>query len=156
MEVGHRALGHRSILADPRNKFSKDLVNHAVKYRESFRPFAPSVLEEYSHKIFKMKKNLKVEYMEKIAYVKENWVNIIPAVTHIDNSARIQTVSKEINYKFYSLIKEFYKITGVPVLLNTSFNLNGEPIVCNIEDAIRTFNCCGLDTLILGSYVIKK
>lgn len=156
MEIGHRALGHRSILADPRNKFSKDLVNHAVKYRESFRPFGPSVLEEHSSKIFSMRKDLKIEFMEKITYVKKDWVKKIPAVTHIDNSARVQTVSKKINPKFYNLINEFYQLTGVPVLLNTSFNLNGEPIVCTVEDAIRTFNCCGLDLLILGNFVIKK
>ena len=94
--------------------------------------------------------------MEKITYVKEDWVNKIPAVTHVDNSARVHTVSKKINPKFYNLINEFYQLTGVPVLLNTSFNLNGEPIVCTVEDAIRTFNCCGLDLLILGNFVIKK
>ena len=156
MEFGQRALGHRSILADPRSKKTKDIVNFAVKYREGFRPFAPSVLEEEAHKIFQMKKGLKIEYMEKIAYVKKSWTSKIPAVTHVDKSARIQTVSNQINPEFYNLIKSFYQITKVPVLLNTSFNLNGEPIVCTVEDAIKTFYSCGLDILVVENCVIEK
>ena len=156
MEFGHRALGNRSILADPRNKKMKDIINKAVKYRESFRPFAPAVLEEHSHKIFEIKKGLNVDFMEKAVKVKNNWHRRIPAVTHVDGTARIQTVSKKTNTKFYNLINEFYKITSIPLLVNTSFNLNGEPIVCNPEDAIRTFYSCGLDILVVGDYIVYK
>ena len=94
--------------------------------------------------------------MEKALKVKNTWKKKIPAVTHVDGTARLQTVNKKINYKFYSLINEFYNLTKVPVLLNTSFNLNGEPIVMTPSDAIRTFFSCGLDTLVLGDYVLEK
>ncbi len=156
MEFTHRALGNRSILADPRNKNMKDIINKAVKYRESFRPFAPAVLGEKAHEIFDIKKDNKIEYMEKAIMVKENWRKKIPAVTHVDGTARVQTVFENYNPKFYKLIKEFYKLTKVPILVNTSFNLNGEPIVENPSDAIRTFYTCGLDVLVLGEYIIEK
>lgn len=156
MEFTHRALGNRSILADPRNKLIKDKINLAVKYRESFRPFAPATIEKHASKIFKIKKGLKVEYMEKAVFVRKNWLNKIPSVIHVDGTARLQTVNSKFNKKFFNLINEFYKITKVPVLLNTSFNLNGEPIVMTPSDAIRTFNTCGLDILVLEDYVIKK
>ncbi len=156
MEFTHRALGNRSILADPRNKNMKNIINKAVKYREGFRPFAPAVLGEKAHEIFDIKKEKKIEFMEKAIMVKNNWKKIIPAVTHIDGTARVQTVFENYNPKFYKLIKEFYKLTNVPVLVNTSFNLNGEPIVENPSDAIRTFHTCGLDVLVLGEYIIEK
>lgn len=156
MEFTHRALGNRSILADPRNKNMKNIINKAVKYREGFRPFAPAVLGEKAHEIFDIKKGKKIEFMEKAIMVKNNWKKIIPAVTHIDGTARVQTVFENYNPKFYKLIKEFYKLTNVPVLVNTSFNLNGEPIVENPSDAIRTFHTCGLDVLVLGEYIIEK
>ncbi len=156
MEFSHRALGNRSILADPRNSKMKDLVNKAIKFRESFRPFAPAVIDEESHKIFEMKKNDKIYFMEKAVKVRKLWRKKISAVTHIDNTARVQTVTKSENPIFYDLITEFNKITKVPILLNTSFNLNGEPIVCTPRDAIRTFFSCGLDILILGNFIIKK
>lgn len=156
MEFTHRALGNRSILADPRRKDTQNKVNLAVKYRESFRPFAPAVLDSFSHKIFEIDKNSKIEFMEKAVFVKKNWRKRIPAVTHVDGTARVQTVSKEFNINFYNLIQEFYKITNVPVLLNTSFNLNGEPIVMSPSDAIRTFFTCGLDTLVLEDFIIEK
>ncbi len=156
MEFTHRALGNRSILADPRNKNMKNIINKAVKYRESFRPFAPAVLGEKAHEIFDIKKDNKIEYMEKAIMVKDNWRKKIPAVTHVDGTARVQTVFENYNPKFYKLIKEFYKLTKVPILVNTSFNLNGEPIVENPSDAIRTFYTCGLDILVLGEYIIEK
>ena len=156
MEFTHRALGNRSILADPRNKDTQNIINKAVKYRESFRPFAPAVLGENAHEIFDLKKGKKIEFMEKAVMVKNSWKKKIPAVTHIDGSARVQTVFKNYNPKFYNLIKEFYKLTSVPILVNTSFNLNGEPIVENPSDAIRTFHTCGLDILVLGNYIIEK
>ena len=94
--------------------------------------------------------------MEKAVFVRKSWKKKIPAVVHVDGTARLQTVSKKFNFKFYNLINEFYKITGVPVLLNTSFNLNGEPIVMTPSDALRTFHTCGLDILVLQDYVIEK
>jgi len=156
MEFSHRSLGNRAILADPRDEKMKDIVNRAIKFREGFRPFAPSVLGDYAHKIFDLKKNEKIYFMEKAVKVRKNWKKIIPAVTHVDGTARVQTVTKKSNLKFYELISNFNKITNVPVLLNTSFNLNGEPIVCSPKDAIRTFFSCGLDTLVIGNYIIKK
>ncbi len=156
MEFGHRALGNRSIIADPRNPKIKDTINKAVKYRESFRPFAPAVLEEHQQKIFKIRKKRKVYFMERVYEIKKSWQNKIPAVTHTDGTGRIQTVSKSTNLNFYKYIQEFYKITNIPILLNTSFNVNGEPIVMTPEDAIRTFYSCGLDILILDKFVITK
>ena len=156
MEFTHRALGNRSILADPRGKSIQKIINSAVKYRESFRPFAPAVLEEDASKIFDLKKNMKIDFMEKAVEVRKEWRNRIPAVTHVDNTARVQTVSKDYNPMFYGLIKEFGNLTGVPVLVNTSFNLNGQPIVLDPSDAIKTFYTCGLDILVIGSYVVMK
>ena len=156
MEFTHRALGNRSILADPRKIEMQLKVNSAVKYRETFRPFAPAVLEENASQIFMIDKKTRVPFMEKAVLVKNNWKKKIPAVVHVDGTARVQTVSKKFNPSFYNLINEFYKITNVPVLLNTSFNLNGEPIVMTPSDAIRTFHTCGLDTLVLQDYVILK
>ena len=156
MEFGQRALGNRSILADPRNKDSKTKVNQAVKYRENFRPFAPAVIDKYAHQYFELKKDEKIPFMEKVVMVKKDKINIIPAVVHKDFSARVQTVDNVTNKVFYNLINEFYKETGVPVLLNTSFNLNGEPIVCSPTDAIRTFYSCGLDILAMDNFIVYK
>ena len=156
MEFGQRALGSRSILADPRDPRMKDLVNAAVKYRESFRPFAPAILEEKAQDWFDMPDGDKVPYMEKVYPVKADKRDLIPAVVHVDGSGRLQTVSKTIDPLFYDLIQSFGQLTGVPVVLNTSFNLNGEPIVATPADAIRTFYCCGMDALVLGHYLIKK
>ncbi len=156
MEFGQRALGNRSILADPRNKKIKDTINKAIKYRENFRPFAPAVLEEEAYRYFDIKRGTKIEFMEKAVLVKNLWRDKIPGVTHVDGTARVQTVSKKINPDFYDLIYEFRKITKIPILINTSLNLNGEPIVCSPKDAIRTFFSCGLDILVLGRFVIEK
>jgi len=156
MEFGQRALGHRSILADPRNPNMKDKINSAIKYRESFRPFAPAILDNMVTEYFEIEDDETVPFMEKVYIIKEDKREIIPSVTHADGSGRIQTVSKKYNPIFYSLINRFYKETGVPVLLNTSFNINGEPIVCSPTDAIRTFYSCGLNVMILGNYVIIK
>ncbi|MDD5774349.1 MAG: carbamoyltransferase C-terminal domain-containing protein [Candidatus Omnitrophica bacterium] len=156
MEFGQRALGNRSILADPRNSRSKELVNRAVKYRESFRPFAPAVLEEDAHAYFDIPRGAAVPFMEKVYKVREEKRKSIPAVVHVDGTGRLQTVSRKTNPLFYSVISEFKSITGIPVVLNTSFNLNGEPIVCSPTDAIRTFISCGLDCLAMGRYLIEK
>ncbi len=156
MEFGHRALGNRSILADPRYVDMQKAVNRAVKFRESFRPFAPAVIGEKADKIFDLKRGEKILFMERAVQVRKKWKNKLQAVCHVDNSARVQSVFKNTNLKFYKLIEEYEKITSIPVLLNTSFNLNGEPIVCTPTDAIRTFFSCGLDILVIGKYVIKK
>lgn len=156
MEFGHRALGNRSIIADPRDINMQKMVNRAVKFRETFRPFAPAVIGEKAHQIFDLKKNEEVLFMERAVQVKKEWKNKIQAVCHVDNSARVQSVYKDTNPKFYKLIEEYSKITNIPVLLNTSYNLNGEPIVCTPTDAIRTFFSCGLDILVIGKYIIRK
>ncbi len=154
LEFGDRALGNRSILADPRNFSMKDKVNKTVKYREEFRPFAPAILSEYADKYFE--KSNYTPFMEKTYLIKKNQRKKIPAVVHVDGTGRLQTVSKDVNSTFYDLISEFKKITKIPILLNTSFNIKGEPIVCSPVDAIRTFFSSGLDCLALGSFLIKK
>jgi carbamoyltransferase len=154
MEFGQRALGHRSILADARFIESKKLLNAAVKYRESYRPFAPSILKEYSKNYFYI--DCETPFMEKVVLAKKRAFEEIPAVVHNDGSARVQTVCKDNNLIFYKLLKEYYKITKVPCVINTSFNVNGEPIVCTPEDAIKTFFSCGLDCLVIGNYILYK
>ena len=153
MEFGPRALGNRSIIADPRDPAMKKKLNMSIKFREGFRPFAPSVLEEKASDWFDF--NAKSPYMQFVAKVKTNKQSI-PAVTHVDSSARLQTVNKETNPKFYQLIEEFYKITKVPILINTSFNINNEPIVNSIEDAYKCFLTTELDYLVCGEYLIDK
>lgn len=155
MEWGPRALGNRSILADPRKAEMKDVVNSSIKYREEFRPFAPAVLKEQADEYFEMPQE-EIPFMNIVVPVKEGKREIIPAVTHVDGSARVQTVTKEFNPLFRELIDEFGKITGVPVILNTSFNVKGEPIVCTPDDALRCFYGTGLDCLALGKYLVKK
>lgn len=149
-ESGNRALGNRSILADPRNPNIKNIINSRIKLREDFRPFAPSVLEEHYTDYFDT--NQPSPYMSRIMQVKSDK---IPGVTHVDGTARIQTVTKEFNERYYKLISEFYNITGIPMLLNTSFNCR-EPIVETPQDAVNTFKKCGLDILVIGDYIIKK
>jgi len=154
MEFGPRALGNRSILGDPRDPNMKDLVNKKIKFREEFRPFAPAVLEERVSDYFEI--SCPSPYMLLVAQVREDKKNQIPSVTHVDGSARIQTVSRKPNPLFYALLKEFENLTGCPVLLNTSFNLKGEPIVCTHPDAYHTFIRSGLDYLIMGNYILDK
>ena len=149
-ESGHRALGNRSILADPRNPEIKDIINRTIKDREDFRPFAPSVLEDYYQDWFDTPEPS--PYMSRIMRVKGDKV---PGITHIDGTARIQTVNKKQNKKYYDLINEFYKITGVPMLLNTSFNCQ-EPIVETPEEAINTFNNTQMDLLVINDYIMRK
>lgn len=155
-EFGQRALGNRSILADPRCEEMKDKINAAVKFRESYRPFAPAILSERTIDYFECSSDEYVPYMEKVFMFKKSVRNKVPAVVHIDGSGRLQTVDKKHNSMFYDLIMEFEKITKIPIILNTSFNLNGEPIVDSPEDAIRTFYSCGLDILYIGNIRISK
>jgi len=149
-ESGNRALGNRSILADPRNPNIKDIINNFIKMREDFRPFAPAVLEEHYKEYFDTR--LPSPYMSRICKVKSDKV---PGITHVDGTARIQTVNKEFNEKFYNIINEFYKITGIPMLLNTSFNCQ-EPIVETPEQAIKTFKRTALDLLVVNDFIIRK
>lgn len=154
MEFGPRALGNRSILADPRKEEMKDKVNNSVKYREWWRPFAPSILEEFYFDYIDAR--FLSPFMILSFPVKEDKREKVPAIVHIDGSARPQSVNKEINQFYWNIINEFYKKTGVPVILNTSFNLKGEPIVCSPFDAIRTFYTSGLDYLIIEEFIVHK
>lgn len=153
-EFGPRALGNRSILADPRVEAMKDKVNSCVKFRENWRPFAPAILEDSAEDYLEF--YYPSPFMTMTFQVKEDMRKKIPAVVHIDGSTRPQAVNKEANPKFWRLIKNFESITGIPVILNTSFNLRGEPIVCTPEDAIRTFYTSGLDYLAMENFLIKK
>ena len=150
MEWGPRALGNRSILADPRNASMKDILNEKIKHRESFRPFAPSVLEEYASDFFDI--DIPSPYMLMVAKVKKP--EIIPAVTHVDGTGRLQTVSNDANPLYYDLINEFYKITGVPVIINTSMNVMGEPIVNTPEQAYQMIVKTDMDCLVMGNNLI--
>jgi carbamoyltransferase len=157
MEFGQRALGNRSILADPRSSKMKDRINGSIKFREEFRPFAPSVLGEHVEEFFEVTAGkVWAPFMEKVVAFRKDAVEKVPAVVHGDGTGRLHTVTEKQNPQFYHLIKEFRRITGVPMLLNTSFNINNEPIVMTPKDAIKTFISSGMDTLILGNYVIRK
>ena len=155
MEAGPRALGNRSITVSPLKAEMKDRLNERVKRREYFRPFAPSVLEERVSDFFEMPNNLNSPYMILSGEVKEEKRNIIPAVTHADNTARVHTVNSKVNPKYWNLIHEFEKITGVPVLLNTSFNEN-EPIVCTPKEAVNCFLRTDFDILSIGDFIVNK
>lgn len=153
MEFGPRALGNRSILADPRQAKMKDKVNAKIKFRETFRPFAPAILADHANDIFEC--DVESPYMSatfKLKYKR----NKFPAISHVDNSSRIQTVSSLQNGKFYELLNAFYELTGCPLVLNTSFNVMGEPIVCSPSDAIRTFFESGIDILVMNNFIIRK
>ena len=175
MEFGPRALGSRSIIADPRNDKMQRILNLKVKFRESFRPFAPAIIEEKVSEYFDFKN--KSPYMLMVSQINKNkkiplenyekekqgleMLNIrrsvVPAVTHVDYSARIQTVNEDNNKKFYNLLKEFYHNTGCPLLVNTSFNVRDEPIVCTIEDAYKCFLLTDIDVLVIENcYMLKE
>jgi carbamoyltransferase len=173
MEFGPRALGHRSIIGDPRSPAMQSTMNLKIKYRESFRPFAPAVLAERASELFDL--DVESPYMMIVAPVAEHlrrpsttqrsedllaWVNEVrsdlPAITHVDHSARVQTVSREQSPDFHAIISAFDDLTGCPVVINTSFNVRGEPIVCTPEDAYRCFMRTEMDALVLGSFVLDK
>jgi len=153
MEAGPRALGNRSILADPTSSHMKDLVNN-VKGRELWRPLCPSILEEYKDEY--IDSSVDSPFMILNFKINGERKKEISSVVHIDGTARVQTVSKRTNPLFWEVIKEFQNIKGVPVLLNTSFNLRGEPIVCGPNDALRTFFSSKMDILIMGDYLVEK
>ena len=174
MEFGPRALGARSIIGDPRNSQMQSVMNLKIKYRESFRPFAPSILEEDVSNEFEL--DVKSPYMLLVAPIKKNnrlkmdqeqeklfgikKLNIprsnVPAITHIDYSARVQTVNSKLNPRYYQLIKAFKKKTGCPMVVNTSFNVRGEPIVCTPQDAYRCFMRTEMDVLVLQNQILFK
>jgi carbamoyltransferase len=158
-EWGPRALGNRSILADPGNPNMKDIVNTKIKFREPYRPFAPSVLAECAETYFDLPdatRHHPARYMLYVVPVKEAKQNVLPAITHVDGTGRLQTVFREHSPRYYGLIERFGKATGVPVLLNTSFNLKGEPIVTTPANAFHTFSASEMDTLVLGNFVVDK
>ena len=152
-EWGPRALGCRSILADPRNKNIKEIINKKIKRRENFRPFAPSILKEHVKDWFE--EDASVPFMSEVKIIKKDKRNLIPGVTHIDGSGRLQTVTKIQNQHYYNLINEFYKATSVPIILNTSFNEN-EPIVNNPEEVINCYERTNMDILVMGNWVISR
>jgi carbamoyltransferase len=152
MEWGPRALGCRSILADPRKAEMKDILNEKIKHRESFRPFAPSILEEYVSEYFDIDRSS--PYMLMVTRGKKP--DKIPAVTHVDGTCRLQTVNRNANPIYYDLINEFYKITGVPVVINTSMNVMGEPIVNTPKQAYQMIVKTDMDYLVMGNYLVRK
>jgi len=154
MEFGPRALGSRSILADPRDPEMNAKVNNAVKFREWWRPFAPSLKREAAPEY--LESAYDSPFMVFTSQVRPEKRSIIPSVTHVDGSARPQTVEREITPLYYRLIDEFGKLTGIPVVMNTSFNLRGEAIVHTPTDALRTFFSSGMDAVILGSFLVEK
>jgi carbamoyltransferase len=181
MEFGPRALGARSIIGDARSPKMQATMNLKIKFRESFRPFAPVVLQEHAHRWFQMREGQESPYMLLVAPVLERHrvaisheelekmsrdpdlrqrVNVVrssvPAITHVDYSARVQTVDRERNPGFYRVMETFYKMTGCPVLVNTSFNVRGEPIVCTPEDAYRCFLATEMDALVLENFIVLK
>ncbi len=155
-EFGPRALGNRSILADPRPSENKTRINAMVKKREGYRPFAPSVLAEYATQYFEIPEKLQFPYMLFVVNVRPEMRSLLGAVTHVDGTARIQTVSREDNERYWRLITEFHELTGVPIVLNTSFNNNVEPIVDSIDDAITCFLTTNLDYLVIGDFLLRK
>ncbi|MCH7760506.1 carbamoyltransferase [candidate division TA06 bacterium] len=158
-EWGPRALGNRSILADPRKAEMKDIVNTKIKFREPFRPFAPSVLMERTEEFFDLPNapsHFPARFMLYVVNVKENKRDQIPAITHVDGTGRIQTVSRKTNPRYYRLIEKFGEATGIPLVLNTSFNLKGEPIVNTPENAYQTFRKSEMDGVVLEKFVIRK
>jgi carbamoyltransferase len=180
MEFGPRALGCRSILGDARSPRMQQKMNVKIKFRESFRPFAPCVLREHAHEYFDMRPGADSPYMLLVAPVREQWrasltdddrarmadpdlrirVSVprsyVPAITHVDYSARVQTVDEERHGRYYRLMKRFHEITGCPIIVNTSFNIRGEPIVCTPEDAYRCFMATDMDCLVLENYLLLK
>ena len=154
MEFGPRALGSRSILADPRDPAMKDVLNEKIKHREQFRPFAPAVLREAVPDYFEFEGD--APFMLLVARVRPEKKDVIPAVTHVDGTARLQTVTREHNGIYYDLIAEFGRLTGVPIIINTSFNVRGEPIVCTPEEAYNCFTHTDMDYLALGSCLVSS
>ncbi len=158
MEWGPRALGARSILANPCNPKAKELLNTKVKHREKFRPFAPVVCEDDALEYFDCDKPVPepTDYMLMVYPIHKRWHKKIPSITHVDGSGRLQTIRKSQNKLYYEVIKEFGKLSGIPILINTSFNIRGEPIVCTPYDAYKCMMGTGIDYLVMGKFLIKR
>lgn len=156
LEHGPRALGHRSILANPKFPDIKDVINMRVKHREPFRPFAPLVLESDASKVFEMGRKVRSPYMTFVFPVKPEYHDIIPGATHVDGTSRVQTVTDEGEPLLAKLLRQFTALTDVPCLINTSFNVAGEPIVCSPTDAVKCFLGTEIDYLVLGNYLVSK
>jgi len=154
MEAGPRALGQRSILADPRNIASRDKVNSIIKFREYWRPFCPSILAERASDYFES--YTEAPFMVMAFKANDRLAKEAPAVVHVDGTSRVQFVDKDLLPLYHSLISEFEKVTGVGAVLNTSFNVKGEPVVCTVRDALRTFWSTGLDALAVGDFIVRK
>ena len=152
--MGPRALGHRSILGDPTHPDMQDIINDRVKHREWYRPFAPACTVEDAHRFFEH--TTESPYMLLIAQVKEEYKEKLPSITHVDGSARLQTVRRETNTRYYDVIKEFGKLSEIPVILNTSFNEAGEPIVEKPIDAVKCSLKNNIDYLVIENFLIKK
>jgi carbamoyltransferase len=152
----YKVIGNRSILADPRDPGMRDRINHLVKKREAFRPFAPAVTAEAAHRYFEIAPEdvPLFAHMLFVARVRASERPRFPAVTHVDGSARVQTVAREESPRFWQLLDAFETLSGAPMLLNTSFNVRGQPIVCTPEDAIDTFLRAQLDALVIGDYLV--
>ena len=155
-EYGPRALGHRSILGNPKSSEIKERINKSIKFREEFRPFAPSVIEECTNEYFDLGILQASPHMTVAVNVHQHKASEIPGVTHVNNTARVQTVSSASDPNYHALISEFGRLAGTPVVLNTSFNVRGQPIVETPLDALGTFASCGLDALFLGNYLVTK
>jgi carbamoyltransferase len=174
LEFGPRALGNRSILGDARSPKMQSVMNLKIKFRESFRPFAPAVLRDQVHQFFEMRSNEDSPYMLLVAPVRtdkrvptsENGArgieklkelrSVVPAITHVDYSARVQTVDPERHPRFHRILKRFEEMTGCPIMINTSFNVRGEPIVCTPHDAVRCFMATNIDALVVGRFLLRK
>ena len=153
MEWGPRALGNRSIVCDPRRADMKDILNLKIKRRESFRPFAPSILREHAAEWFEVDDD--VPFMMQVYPIRVGKRALIPAVTHVDGSGRLQTVTRDTNPRYYALIEAFRALTGVPMVLNTSFNEN-EPVVCKPQEALDCFLRTKMDVLVMGNWVVER
>jgi carbamoyltransferase len=156
MEFGERALGNRSILADPRKVETKTKINSIIKYRENYRPFAPVTLQSEVSKYFEVDQDFTANHMEKVVMMKKEFRSQLEAVVHVDGSGRVQTINYETNPEFSRLIEKVRELTGLPFVLNTSFNINGEPIVQSPDDALNTFFNSGLEHLFIGNFYITK
>ncbi|MBU1854971.1 MAG: hypothetical protein KKF89_04585, partial [Nanoarchaeota archaeon] len=154
MEWGPRALGNRSILANPLNPDMQDILNAKVKHREMFRPFAPVVIWDKAKEYFQIDRE--VPYMLFVYPIKKEKRKLIPSVTHVNGTGRLQTIRRNQNQKYYDLIKEFEKLSKVPILINTSFNIRGEPIVCKPEEAYRCMMGTGIDYLVMNNFLISR
>jgi carbamoyltransferase len=153
-EFGPRALGNRSILADARDPDVKDMINGRVKFREEFRPFAPSILHEFGPEYFENYQES--PYMDRTLRFRPEVTHKVPGVVHVNGTGRLQTVKREWNPKYYDLISAFHRLTSIPLVLNTSFNIMGKPIIHSVEDAVAVLHTTGLDALVIDDYLIRR